>query len=105
MGLRLAMFVTLLMVAGHGRAGAAETPQATSLFGQPLTTPAPSAETQAKYQAAKKDYEADPGNADKLIWYGRRAAYAGDFQEAIRIFSDGVRKFPADARILRLKNF
>jgi tetratricopeptide (TPR) repeat protein len=71
------------------------------LFGQPLTTPAPSPESEAKYQAAKKDYEAHPGNADKLIWYGRRAAYTGNFQEAIRIFSDGAKKFPHDARILR----
>ena len=101
MTLRLMMFVTLLLAAGGVGAEAADTPQATSLFGQLFTTPAPSPATQAKYQAAKKDYEADPGNADKLIWYGRRAAYAGDFQEAIRIFSDGVKKFPEDPRILR----
>jgi len=103
MALRLMMFVTLLLAAGGAAsvAEAADAPQATSLFGQPLTNPAPSSEAQAKFQAAKKDYEADPGNADKLIWYGRRAAYTGDFQEAIRIFTEGARKFPQDARILR----
>ena len=103
MTFRLLMFTALLLAAGslYSRTEAADAPQAISLFGQPLTTPAPSPETLAKYQAAKKDYEADPGNADKLIWYGRRAAYAGNFQEAIRIFSDGVKKFPNDARILR----
>ena len=103
MGLRLTMILALFMMIGGvlDRAGAADLPQATSLFGQPLTNPAPSPEAQAKYLAAKADYESDPGNADKLIWYGRRAAYAGDFQEAIRIFSEGVRKFPQDARILR----
>lgn len=103
MTVRLTMFVTLLLVAGgaYTKAQAADLPQATSLFGQPLMTPPPSPESEAKYQAAKKDYEADPGNADKLIWYGRRAAYAGDFQEAIRIFSEGVKKFPKDPRILR----
>ena len=95
----LALF--LAVCGAYDRAAAAEKPQAVSLFGQPLYTPAPSPEALAKYEAAKKDYEADPGNADKLIWYGRRAAYAGDFQEAIRIFSEGVKKFPADARILR----
>jgi tetratricopeptide (TPR) repeat protein len=97
------LFLMLLLVAGGTarRAGAADAPQATSLFGQPLYTPAPSPETLAKYQAAKADYEADPGNAEKLIWYGRRAAYAGRLDEAIRIYSDGVRKFPGDARILR----
>ncbi len=99
--LRSMLFLMLLLVAGATTGRAADAPQANSLFGQPLYTPAPSPETLAKYQAAKADYEADPGNADKLIWYGRRAAYAGDFKEAIRIFSEGVRKFPQDARILR----
>ena len=100
---RSMLFLMLLLVAGGtaGRAWSADTPQATSLFGQPLYTPAPSPEALAKYQAAKDDYEADSGNADKLIWYGRRAAYAGRFDEAIRIYSVGVRKFPQDARILR----
>ncbi|MGZ5929574.1 MAG: tetratricopeptide repeat protein [Rhizomicrobium sp.] len=101
--LRLMLFLTLFLVAEGtaGGAGAADAPQATSLFGRPLYTPAPSPETLAKYQAAKDDYEADTGNADKLIWYGRRAAYAGRFDEAIRIYSEGVRRFPQDARILR----
>ncbi len=101
--LRSMLFLMLLLAAGGtaGRAWAADTPQATSLFGQPLYTPAPSPETLAKYQAAKADYEADLGSADKLIWYGRRAAYVGRFDEAIRIFSEGARKFPQDARILR----
>src|SRR5579871_5478162 len=84
----------LALLFGAGPAAAADKPQATSLFGQALISPAPSPETLAKYEAAKKEYEADPGNADKLIWYGRRAAYTGDFQQAIRIFSDGVKKFP-----------
>ncbi len=100
---RLMMFVALLLVAVSMAqpAGAADAPQAISLFGQPLYTPPPSPEAQTKYQTAKADYEADPGNADKLIWYGRRAAYAGRFDDAIRIYSEGVRKFPQDARILR----
>lgn len=101
--LRLTLALTLALCLGGkaSDASAADAPQATSLFGQPLTSPPPSPAALAKYEAAKKDYEADPGSADKLIWYGRRAAYAGDFQQAIRIFSDGVKKFPADARILR----
>jgi tetratricopeptide (TPR) repeat protein len=99
--LRSMLLLMLLLVAGATTGHAADAPQATSLFGQPLYTPAPSPETLAKYQAAKAEYEADPGNADKLIWYGRRTAYAGRLEEAIRIYSDGVRKFPGDARILR----
>lgn len=100
---RLAIFLALLFaVSGSaGPALAADAPQAVSLFGTPLYSPAPSPATLAKFDASKAEYEANPGDADKLIWYGRWAAYAGRFDEAIRIFSEGVRKFPKDARFLR----
>jgi tetratricopeptide (TPR) repeat protein len=54
-----------------------------------------------KYDAAKAAYEAQPEDADKLIWFGRWTAYKGDYREAIRIYSLGIRKFPEDARFLR----
>lgn len=82
-------------------AAADAVPEATSLFGKSLYSGAPSAAALAKYQAAKADYEADSGNANKLIWYGRRTAYLGRFNDAIAIFSEGAKKFPMDARILR----
>lgn len=80
---------------------AAQAPEAMSLLGAPLRSPPPSAAALANYEAAKAASEADPGNADKLVWYGRRAAYLGRFNEAIRIFSLGVDRFPHDARFLR----
>ncbi len=79
----------------------AKEPAATSLFGEPLYAPAPSEDMLQKYEAAKAEYEADPGDPDKLIWYGRRTAYLGDYQKAIDIFSEGVAKHPQDARMLR----
>ena len=51
--------------------------------------------------AARNSYQALPDSPDALIWYGRRLAYLGRFQEAIDIFSEGIRKFPDDARIYR----
>jgi len=75
--------------------------QAVSLLGKPLYAPAPAPETVEKYTAAKKAWEAAPDDADLLIWYGRRAAYTGDYREAIRIFSMGIDRFPADARFYR----
>ncbi|MDQ8757710.1 hypothetical protein RCO27_15890 [Sphingosinicella sp. LHD-64] len=76
-------------------------PEAISLLGAPLRSASPSAEALARYEAAKADYEADPSNPDKLVWYGRRTAYLGRFNEAIRIFGIGVERFPRDARFLR----
>jgi tetratricopeptide (TPR) repeat protein len=56
---------------------------------------------ESKLQAAKDDYEADPQNADALIWYGRRTAYLGNYRDAIALFSEGTKKHPEDARFYR----
>ena len=42
-----------------------------------------------------------PNDPDALIWVGRRTAYLGRYREAIAIFTEGNRRFPADARMLR----
>ena len=75
--------------------------QALSLFGEPLISPAPGDDAINRLAAAKSDYDSDPNNVDHIIWYGRRAAYTGDFRRAIRIFSEGIEKFPDDARLYR----
>ncbi len=58
-------------------------------------------EAQKKYEEAKKEYEENPEDADALIWYGRRAAYLGNYTEAIEAFTKGINQFPKDARMLR----
>jgi tetratricopeptide (TPR) repeat protein len=75
--------------------------QATSLLGRPLVSAAPDAETVAKLEAAQREYERDAGNVENLIWYGRRLAYAGDYREAIRVFTRGIEQDPDDARLYR----
>lgn len=45
--------------------------------------------------------ERSPDDTDALIWLGRRTAYLGRYQEAIRIFSQGILKHPGDARFYR----
>jgi tetratricopeptide (TPR) repeat protein len=75
--------------------------QAMSLLGKPLRSSEPSAKALADFESAKAAYEKDRGNADNIIWYGRRAAYLGDYREAIRIFSEGIEKHPGDARMYR----
>ncbi len=75
--------------------------QAISLFGEPLSMPAPRQTLLDNLAEAKANYDADPMDADNIIWYGRRVAYTGDFRRAILIFSEGIRKHPADARMYR----
>lgn len=75
--------------------------QAVSLTGRALVA-APAGETVLELLAtAKKDHAADSSNADNIIWYGRRTAYTGDYRGAIEVFSEGIQKFPDDARMYR----
>ena len=79
--------------------------EAISLLGEPLhRSPAPAdvAEQQARdIEVARADYDADPEDADAIIWLGRRVGYTGAFRDAIEIFSEGIEKHPNDARMYR----
>ena len=68
--------------------------QAMSLLGEPLVSAEPSVNTLNNLSQARTEYEAEPGIAENIIWYGRRTAYAGDYRRAIEIFTEGVKKFP-----------
>ena len=59
------------------------------------------AKLQADYDAAKADYDANPDDADNIIWLGRRAGYLWQYQEAVARFTEGVEKHPEDARMYR----
>lgn len=75
--------------------------QAVSLQGEPLFPVQSDAGTLANLATAQADYERDPDDADNIIWYGRRTAYAGDYRRAIELFSEGIDKFSADPRFYR----
>lgn len=79
--------------------------QAISLLGDTLVPPPLSPELRAAHEQrlgmALEAYEADPNDADALIWYGRRTAYLGRYRQAIAIYTEGIRKHPDDARIYR----
>lgn len=55
---------------------------------------------ESKLSEAKTDFAKTP-NADSWIWLGRRTAYLGNYKDAIKIFTDGIAKFPKDARFYR----
>ena len=70
-----------------------------------VVAPSMDEKTRASYEeklnAARSDLKKSPDSADALIWVGRRTAYLGNYKEAVGIFSEGVEKFPSDARFLR----
>jgi tetratricopeptide (TPR) repeat protein len=72
-----------------------------SLNGEPLIAPAPGQTILDQLAEKKKAYRADSDNADNIIWYGRFLAYAGQYEKAVEVFSEGILKFPEDARFYR----
>lgn len=56
---------------------------------------------ETKLNDAREQLRKDPKSADNLIWVGRRTAYLGRYKDAIKIYSDGIKKFPSDARFYR----
>ncbi len=87
--------------AAEERAVLSEGAQAISLLGETLYSKGPSIQLIEQYEAAKSAYEAHPDNVDTLIWYGRRAAYMGNYREAIDIYSIGLKHFPDNAKLYR----
>ena len=79
--------------------------EAISLLGEPLQPPQAPPDVAARQAedeaAARADYEANPDDADAIIWLGRRIGYTGRYREAIEVFSEGIDKHPEDARMYR----
>lgn len=54
-----------------------------------------------KLLEAESNYNANPDSLPYIIWYGRRLAYLGRYQEAINVYSEGLRKFPRSYKLFR----
>lgn len=72
-----------------------------SPLGKALKIPAPSKNALQQYEEAQKRYISDSDNEDNIIWLGRRTAYLGKYNQAIAVFTEGIEKFPEDARLYR----
>jgi len=78
--------------------------EAVSLLGDSLRRPALSADAEATMTAqldsARRVWDAER-TADALIWVGRRTAYLGRYRDAIEVFTEGIERWPDDARFYR----
>lgn len=79
--------------------------EATSLLGEALLRPELDDEFRAEQEAllaeAQARLDADPDDADALVWVGRRLAYLGRYLEAIDVYSRGMLLHRDDARFQR----
>ena len=104
--MRILSIVAALLVASTASAQLRVTEfQGISLLGDTLKRPRLDSATQARLQAdhaaARVEWAAKPNDPDALIWVGRRLAYMGRYLEAIDIFTQGIQRFPNDARMYR----
>lgn len=56
---------------------------------------------ESKLKEAEQIYIANPLNENAIIWYGRRLAYLGKFEEAIAVYSEGLKIFPESYQLFR----
>jgi len=104
-----AIFITAGLVScGENRVDLPPLPsgiQTISLLGDTLNTPDLSEEVyeshNEKFLEALSNYRVDPEDAENIIWLGRRAAYLGEYREAVKIYTEGTYKKPEDPRMFR----
>ncbi len=79
--------------------------EARSLDNKPLYRLEPAgaaAETTRKnLEEAERTWLADSTSEDAVIWYGRRLSYAGRYNDAIRVFSNGLLHHPDSYKLRR----
>lgn len=79
-----------------------QTTETITLLGDTLISPViKEGESLDEFKSAQKIYFNNEDNSESLIWYGRRAAYLGYYQKSIDLYSEGIKKYPDDARFYR----
>ena len=67
----------------------------------PQLSPETRRDLEAKLKEAQDKFDKDPSSAENTIWLGRRTAYLGRYKDSIKIYTEGLKRFPADARLFR----
>ena len=73
----------------------------TTPLGLEKSYPEPSKALEAQHQMALANFEADPDMVENIIWLGRRTAYMGQYEEAIKIYTEGINNFPDNPKLYR----
>lgn len=75
-------------------------PETVSLLGERFYAFPPKPSVWKNYLKAKFNFMQD-ADEDNTIWFGRRAAYLSNYREAVRIFTQGLERFPRSYRLYR----
>ncbi|MFC1782886.1 tetratricopeptide repeat protein [Planctomycetota bacterium] len=72
----------------------------TSLLGKELYTLDVSDKLIENYDQARRNFTADP-DEENTIWLGRRLAYLSRYQQAIDVYTEGLKRFPNSYKLYR----
>lgn len=73
----------------------------TTPLGKKYSISEPSVTLRRQYEEAKRVYEVNSNDKDAIIWFGRRTAYLGHYNDAIAIYTMGIEKYPDEPRLYR----
>jgi len=97
--MKIACFVLLVLaisIIGHSQTCAESAKEI-----KPILSTETAGDFAALLANERTDYFINPDDANRIIWFGRRTAYTGEYKAAIKIYSDGLKWNPKDARIYR----
>ena len=72
-----------------------------SFTGEPLFAAEPDSALIDRFSDREAAYDANPQDADNIVWHGRFLAYIGRYNEAIDVYTRGIELHPDDARMYR----
>lgn len=79
--------------------------QTVTFDGRPLFRPVlddeRGAELEDDLEEARARWRKHPEDEDAIVWYGRRLAYLGRYQEAVGVYTEGLALHPKSPRLLR----
>lgn len=97
----LLVLAALFGLAPHAAAQSKQPATGPELYRAPPPSPEAKAGMERKLAEARALYEKNPKDTDAIIWLGRRTAYLSRFDEAIAIYTEGIRRHKRDARMYR----
>lgn len=89
---------------GSDDASSPSSVQGRSPFGRefhPRRLAGPLEKLETQLAEARRAFAADPDDPDKLIWLGRRLGYVWRMQEAIEVYTRGIKRWPDNAALYR----
>jgi tetratricopeptide (TPR) repeat protein len=97
------MWACLFVLAALGGCFSALTRVEVTALGRahPSQTDAKNPDAARKLDYARERLAAKPDDVERIVWVGRRLGYLRRMREAIDVLSDGLRKFPNHAELLR----